>query len=243
MCTVTFIPKPRGGFILTSNRDEAPDRRTINPKGYTLNGVDLVFPKDDLAGGTWLGWSAKKRVICLLNGGVTAHERKSIYRLSRGIVVTELLASEEILLAVDVYNFDKIEPFTLVIVDWSKELALYELVWDGSTLHFSEKSLSPMIWSSSSLYSSEVKRKREAWFSNFIFKNVNPSEEALLAFHKTAGEGSIKNDLIMDRGFVKTKSITQLSKSKLLTCRYENLETSEIDMIEFSHNGVLNNTI
>ena len=148
--------------------------------------------------------------------------------------MTDLLISEDVFEALDTYNFNGVEPFTVILVDWKKDLVLYELVWDGSISHLSEKPLAPQIWSSSLLYSEETKKKREVWFSEFIFNNLNPSETELLEFHKTAGEGSKDVDLIMDRGFVKTKSITQLSKSKFTTFRYEDLQTSEINRVEIS---------
>lgn len=169
-----------------------------------------------------------------MNGGFTAHERKDSYRKSRGEIVTDLLIPEDVLKAIDSYNFNGIEPFTIILVDWKKELLLYELVWDGSISHFSEKPLAPQIWSSSLLYSEEMKKKREVWFSEFIFNNLNPSEAEVLEFHKTAGEGIQETDLIMDRGFVKTKSITQLSKSKFTIFRHEDLQTSEVSQVEIS---------
>jgi hypothetical protein len=232
MCTVTFIPKSLDGFILTSNRDEAPARKTIQPMVYNINGVELVFPKDEVAGGTWIGLSSKKRLICLLNGGFTAHEREDTYRMSRGSIVIDLLISEDVFAAIDSCDFKGIEPFTIILVDWKNDLVLYELVWDGSISHFSEKPLAPQIWSSSLLYSQEMKKKREDWFSEFIFNSLNPTQAELLAFHKTAGEGKKETDLIMDRGFVKTKSITQISKSKSAIFRYEDLQTSEVNQVE-----------
>jgi len=231
MCTLTFIPKPNNGFILTSSRDEAPGRETVPPEFYILKNIKLLFPKDKLAGGSWIGASSKKRVICLLNGGFTAHEREEKYRMSRGIIVTDLLTSENITEAIKNYDFNEIEPFTIILIDFEAEVNLYELVWDGSESHFSEKPLAPQIWSSSLLYTEEVKQKREQWFSSFLMENLKPSEEILLDFHKTAGEGNPQTDIVMDRGFVATKSITQISKfhsnSKILM-RYEDLGTKEI---------------
>ena len=55
MCTITFIPKSNNDFILTSNRDEAPGRETFPPEIYEEEGVKLLYPKDALAGGTWIG--------------------------------------------------------------------------------------------------------------------------------------------------------------------------------------------
>ena len=46
MCTVTLFPVNSSDFILTSNRDETPKRKTIPPKLYTENKTNLLFPKD-----------------------------------------------------------------------------------------------------------------------------------------------------------------------------------------------------
>ena len=228
MCTVTFIPRSFSEFILTSNRDESPIRLTIPPTIYNVDEVALLFPKDKVAGGTWFGVSEQQRLICLLNGGFNAHKRAENYRMSRGLIVTNLLASVNAVAEIEAYDFMGIEPFTIIMVDWKKELQLYELVWDGHSKHLSEKPLTPHIWSSSLLYSEEMKKKREAWFSDFIFNNLHPSETEILEFHKLAGEGSLETNLVMDRGFVKTKSITQYSKSEKPAMRYEDLQTQNV---------------
>jgi len=210
MCTVTFVPQGANKFILTSNRDEAPDRKTIAPQKYLVGDTELVYPKDAVAGGTWIGFSDKDRLICLLNGGFTKHERQESYRMSRGIIVTDILTSVDAIATIEAYDFNEIEPFTIVMVQWHNELQLHELVWDGTNAHFNEKPLAPHIWSSSLLYSQDVKAKREQWFSQFLMKQAKPSKEQLLDFHLTGGEGNSETDLVMDRGFVKTKSTTQV---------------------------------
>ena len=229
MCTVTFVPRSATNFVLTSNRDEAPNRNTLPPKVYAGDGAQLLFPKDQLAGGTWIGASNKNRLICLLNGGFVAHERAERYRVSRGVIVTDLLSKPDAEKAIEGYNLDGVEPFTLILTDWAREIRLFELVWDGSQKHFSEKPLKPHIWSSSLLYTSEVKKKRESWFSQFLSKSTDPSKDELLQFHKKAGDGNRETDLIMDRGFVKTKSISQFLKNDDDICfRYEDLQNEQI---------------
>jgi len=228
MCTVTFIPKSKNGFVLTSNRDEAPHRVTIPPDFYKIKDTKLLFPKDEVAGGTWVGISDKKRVICLLNGGFTSHERKDNYRMSRGIIVTDLLTAENTPEKIKNYDFNGIEPFTIILIDFVTDVNLFELVWDGNKAHFSEKPLAPQIWSSSLLYDSVTKKKREQWFSTFLMEDLMPSEDQLLKFHKTTGDGNMETDLVMDRGFVATKSITQISKNgTTLSMRYEDLKTQQ----------------
>ena len=138
MCTVSFLPLENNDFILTSNRDETPLRKTIAPDFYTENNAALLYPKDAFAGGTWIGISNQKRVICLLNGAFEKHQRKEFYRKSRGIIVTELLAVEDAVSEIQQTNFIDIEPFTLVLIDFKNELKIFELVWDGQNKHFQQ---------------------------------------------------------------------------------------------------------
>jgi hypothetical protein len=235
MCTITFIPKANNGFILTSNRDEAPGRETFAPKIYEEEGVSLIYPKDNVAGGTWIGISDNKRVVCLMNGGFVAHDRKQWYRKSRGLVVKDFLKTKNLKLEIENYDFNDIEPFTAIIVEWKTEVQLFQLVWDGLDCHFSEELLAPKIWSSSPLYPENLKKKREQWFSEFLFKTIKPSQEEILQFHSTAGEGDPNSNLIMDRGFIKTKSITQIiRKNDIIEMRYEDLQIGGISNSVFS---------
>ena len=167
MCTVTLIPKGTNDFVLTSNRDEAPNRTTLPPKFYEVNKTKLLFPKDEVAGGSWIGVSEKQLVLCVLNGGFEAHERKVNYRLSRGVVLKDLLVADNLNTAIENYNLNNIEPFTLVVVEWNTKMEFKELVWDGENKHFSDLPLEPKIWSSSSLYNAKMKKERLQWFNDF----------------------------------------------------------------------------
>ena len=138
MCTVTYLPLGNNDFILTSNRDEQPARETIEPKEYIEDGVSLTYPKDLLAGGTWIGLSDKNRLVCLLNGGFESYEREASYKMSRGVIVKAILKSDDFESYINNFDFNGIEPFTIVLVDWNAELKIYELVWDGKQQHFTE---------------------------------------------------------------------------------------------------------
>lgn len=211
MCTLSLLPLDltENSFVLTSNRDEAPGRKTRPPAIEIYKEVPLLFPKDMEAGGTWIGISQKKHAISLMNGAFKPHKRKSNYRLSRGVVVKDLLASADVFKTLESYDFNGIEAFTLVMVNWDTNLGFTEVVWDEERLHLKELQLQEHIWSSSPLYDEQMKQKREAWFSEFRRKN-KISPEAMLGFHHSAGIGDKSHDLIMDRGFVKTKSISQI---------------------------------
>lgn len=195
--------------------------------------MELLYPKDAVAGGTWIGASERKRVVCLMNGGFVAHQRKEFYGKSRGVVVKDFLKTKDLKLLLKDYDFSEIEPFTAIIMEWEKKLKLFSVVWDGEKLHESEEPLLPQIWSSSPLYPNVLKSKRETWFSEFLDSNPDTSANDMLSFHKTAGDGDLNSDLIIDRGFVRTKSITQIVKDKDgIKMRYEDLETGEIERVE-----------
>ncbi|MDT0677830.1 NRDE family protein [Autumnicola musiva] len=215
MCTLSLValPEIKNGFILTSNRDEVTDRENLPPLWEEYNGVQLYFPKDKIAGGTWIGVSEMKRVISLLNGGFKNHKRKKSYRKSRGVVVKDFLAAEEIGEVTGNYELYDIEPFTMVIADWQQELHFLEFVWDGEKRYLKELPLTGHIWSSSPLYSEEMQAKRRQWFDDLKIGN-EPDAGTLLQFHHSAGVGDKNIDLIMDRGFLKTQSISQIEKTK-----------------------------
>ncbi|HET8838310.1 MAG TPA: NRDE family protein [Flavobacteriaceae bacterium] len=221
MCTLTFIPhlKSTTDFILTSNRDESPNRKTIFPKLYFEEGMEMCYPKDELAGGTWIGASSRKRLVCLLNGGFEAHNRLKHYRKSRGLVVKELLAATDTFSFLEKTELNKIEPFTIVSVDWNKKLELHQLVWDGNEKQIKQISVSPQIWSASMLYSSETKKEREQLFLKFINEEREFDREDIMGFQKK---------FVIDRELVKTTSITQFVHSqKTSEMRYLDLQTGK----------------
>ena len=233
MCTVTIIPTQENNFILTSNRDEAINRKTLPPEFYEVNKTRMLFPKDAVAGGTWIGVSDKNTMICLLNGGFEIHERSSSYRQSRGVVVKDLLEADDLEKEILAYNYKGIEPFTIVAANWQSDLLLFELVWDGEQKHLRRLEKETHIWSSSTLYNKSMKAMREKWFTAYENQNVL-SSDALLDFHKNAGIGNKDVDLQIDRGFLKTRSITQIVKNEEeLSMRYENLQNKEVNTVVF----------
>ncbi|KJD33487.1 hypothetical protein PK35_06450 [Tamlana nanhaiensis] len=240
MCTVSIFPTGNNDFILTSNRDEAPSRISLPPQFYNFEGKQLLYPKDELSDGTWVGISENSRLICLLNGGVKIHKRKKYYRKSRGLVVKELLAMPHVVNVFNDYNFDDIEPFTLVIADWRDDLKLYEFIWDGFEKYFNNLPLQPKIWSSSTLYNDVMKTEREDWF-NIYKAHVQLDAESALDFHKTAGKGNLDYGVIMDRGIVKTTSITQVVKqNNVLEMRYENVRNNLVTKETFNFPEIVN---
>ncbi|GAA4281358.1 NRDE family protein [Gaetbulibacter aestuarii] len=211
MCTVTFIPKNNLDFILTSNRDEDPRRASGAPDFYSRHGVTGLYPKDLRSGGTWIGVSERSRLVCVLNGAFEKHERKAEYRKSRGLIALDLLFAEHLDATLKDYDLHDIEPFTAILVDWNILLRCVELVWDGNERYITDLPMESKIWSSSPLYTPKMKSERQEWFDDFK-ANSKLDAKSVLEFHKTAGAETEDYGVIMDRGFVKTTSITQLEK-------------------------------
>lgn len=221
MCTVTFVPLGDKNFVLTSNRDVSWKRAPASsPQIHMEHGVDLLYPRDEEAGGTWIGSSYDNRLICLLNGGFENHERKLPYRKSRGLIVTELLAAPELSTALEAIDLEEIEPFTLVTVEWKDELTLGEFVWDGSMKHHSIMHIAPKIWSSSTLFDPAMRDARQHWFEDWK-RQEDFSPQSILEFHRTAGKGDDDVGVVLKRKQVGTVSITQFVRQESSRFHYQ----------------------
>jgi len=214
-------------FIFTSNRDEAPGRGTIPPQAYKEDGGMLFYPKDALAGGTWIGSNTQRqRMVCLLNGGLEPHIPGGTYARSRGLVVKEILSSPNGLDGLKDGTLDNVEPFTLIEIVSDAQPKLAQLIWTGQEALRTVLPWETRIWSSTLLYTPEVKAKREVWFASWLEKQPEQDRESLQIFHHQAGDGDPLNDLIMDRQFVKTRSISQVvCKGLNWQFDYEDLST------------------
>lgn len=235
MCTVTYLPLGGGDFIFTSNRDESPGRSTIEPKEYLEDDVKLVYPKDELAGGTWIGLSEKQRLVCLLNGGYEIHEREVSYRMSRGVIVKQILVSDDAVTFIKELDLEGVEPFTVVMIDWKGTLQAYELVWTGKQKDFRELENKPSIWSSSTLYTQEMKSLRKDWFRDWLDQNEEINQSSILNFHLDTSHGE-EISLKMKRPYVETVSVTSVKKkSKVLEMQYFDVLKNETSLLSYQN--------
>lgn len=225
MCTVSFVAT-NDSVIITSNRDEKTIRPSaIPPKSYTVNGQNLIFPKDPKAGGTWFVTKADGTVLVLLNGAAEKHEVQLSYRKSRGLIVLEMISSaspKDFWVEIDL---EAIEPFTLVLFQ-SQEL--FQLRWDGNNKQtLALDSNKNHIWSSSTLYPALVREQRADWFHTFMSETDVVSKEKLYDFHRHTQEGNEENGLVINRNNeMKTLSITQavVHQNKVSILHYDLVE-------------------
>jgi hypothetical protein len=213
MCTVTFLPQGKRGFILTSNRDEKLTRPLAEPpRRYYLETGMAVFPKDPQANGTWIAMAGKHLSLCLLNGAFTNHVSMPPYRRSRGLVLLDFFEYGTATEFISSYDFNGIEPFTLLVLQTLDTLSLVEIRWDGTCIHLLPKDATkPQIWSSATLYSPHVRLQKEQWFADFLTTLGEQPELDILHFHRLGGEHDSRNALCMQRGNdFQTVSITSI---------------------------------
>lgn len=221
MCTVTYVPN-KNGFVFTSNRDEQPCRKTITPKNYKEDSVNLFYPKDEVAGGTWIGVSEYKRLVCLLNGGFLYHDPTIKFPKSRGIVVKSILTSKSLLETLNTINLEGVAPFTLVVVDWHTDAKVYELVWcRGEKKITTLRAGQSYIWSSSTLYNHEMKTLRNKWFKEEVVSLPNVTMNEILKFHQNESLGNSEIAPKMKRNIVETISTTMVAcHDEILSMEY-----------------------
>lgn len=216
MCTVSFLPKGGNDFILTTNRDEKDSREiAFPPKAFTHQHSKVIYPQDPKGKGTWVAMSENGFSLCLLNGAFVAHKNNVSYRKSRGLVLLDFFQYNNVNQFVINYDFKKIEPFTLIIVEYKSSLKLYEIRWDGKQAHLSFKNPKlSHIWSSVTLYTPEMRTEREQWFKEWKRAKTNGVEaDDIINFHNTGGKGEKVSDIKMKRPGVSTVSITQIIKA------------------------------
>lgn len=229
MCTVSFLPLKDNGYLLTSNRDEWGGRKpAMAPRRYRINDKYVFYPKDQEAGGTWIATCEYYHTLCLLNGAFEPHERKLPYRLSRGKMLLDFYLYDGLKDFLANFNFEGIEPFTLIVVNGLNELKLDELRWDGEQITRTAMDAGkPHIWSSTTLYSPSIIRQRQQWFSSWLMERSEYTQDDILHFHRFTGTGDDKNDLVMQRSNgVLTQSITSVLKDE------DNYRMSYNDLLE-----------
>jgi len=149
MCTLlAIVPPPGGPLQVAANRDEFLARPASPPHRWD-GSPPLLAPRDEQAGGTWLGVSARGLFVGVTNRHGTERDAA---RASRGALVVEALRGQSVealhrdLVGLDARTYN---PFHLLYADghgragltWSDGAAVRQR-WLGPGLHvITERSL------------------------------------------------------------------------------------------------------
>ena len=166
MCTLTFIPKPRG-YLLGMNRDERLTREVALPPTAILKSLPAVYPRES-GGGTWIGSNASGISFALLNRNPGPQSKTK--ERTRGEIIPELLTSSSFpraMRGLQYMDFTGMLPFMLIGF-FPAEQIISQCHWDGSELKFLRIGWDVRHWFSSGV-SDEMARKvrgstcNEAW--------------------------------------------------------------------------------
>lgn len=223
MCTVTYIPA-KYGCLLTSSRDESIMRaKALPPAEYMHNEVQLIYPCDKQANGSWIAITETGNAAVLLNGAFEKHIAMPPYRRSRGLIFLDIISHPQPEFSFLGINLTNIEPFTLILF---LNGLLYEARWDGLNKHFKQLEPSvPHIWSSCTLYSSDTAAERKRWFEKWLSEHNSQQPMTVFNFHKFAGDGDKNNNVLMNRNNqMLTVSITGIEiNGDKATIRYDDV--------------------
>jgi hypothetical protein len=211
MCTVSYLPRPGGGYILTSNRDESPRRNATEVRHHGENGFSLIYPVDPGAGGSWFCISDRDRTACMLNGAYEPFTPDPRYTQSRGKVLLDAMLASSVRQFAEDYDLSYTAPFTLVIAE---DAWLYQLIWDGTKLD--QESLDhrrPAFWSSVTLYPEDVRKWRRTLFLQWLETHKTFDQKEIMHFHRYGSSEDPWNGFVMNREErVRTLSITSVQK-------------------------------
>src|SRR5947208_9305043 len=160
MCTISFVPKPRG-FYLAMNRDEKFTRSTALPPAI----VDLadrraIFPREP-EGGTWIATNDAGVCLALINWHRI--ERELAHSItSRGQVVKKLAgksSTREIAAALAALPLRRLRAFRLIAIIPSEQ-RVTEWRWDRNRLVAHKHAWERCHWFSSGLDEPKAERER-----------------------------------------------------------------------------------
>ncbi len=186
MCTVTYIPYQKHGFVLTSSRDEKIERLSeAKIVESRIEASTFIYPQEPESKGTWIGCSSRGIVGCLLNGAFKLYERKPPYRKSRGLILLEILKSFGSRKTMVPEFFENIEPFTIILVKFYNQIRyVQELRWDGKNIHtLAIDSETPHLWASAALFHPDAIAEKKENFQMFLNQKKQVTPEDLFQAH------------------------------------------------------------
>lgn len=123
MCVLAFAWKthPRWRLIMIGNRDESQDRPAA-PLARWTEPDGLIAGRDLQSGGTWAGVSEKGRFAVITN--LRGYGGPDPDRVSRGTLVTDLLAGEGAYADPEMIAYTAFNPFNLIVADRNRAVFL-----------------------------------------------------------------------------------------------------------------------
>ncbi len=227
MCTVSIVPL-QGGHVFTFNRDENTNRYTTQfISRLQLGYKELVYAKDSKAGGSWFVADSLGNAAMLFNGAFQKHTKEAAYQKSRGIILLQLAAAQNMLDYFSNEGLQGVEPFSIVLYEHK---LLYRLTWDGASKHVTPLlNDRPYIFSSATLYDEEVQQQRREWLHEWL-QQQEVTSDRVYQFHREYKQDDKQNGLIIQRpDGCSTLSISQLAiRPEAMWLRHVDIKTGNV---------------
>ena len=187
MCTLVIAYRhfSETPLVVAANRDEFLNRPATEPFLWSSAPIPLVAPRDEKAGGTWLGMNAKGVFAAITNR--FGASREGAFR-SRGFLVLDVLAYPEAAPAAQALSrmpANHSNGFHMVILDANRAF----IVWNNGSI-LQQKELKPGIHVLTERSFGAMEPTRELWIHDEL-----PASPDLQAFGKLL---STHRDNIMD---------------------------------------------
>lgn len=134
MCTIAWLPRA-DGFTLWHSRDERRSRGVaLPPLVEHAKGIGWISPRDSDSGGTWVGVNNAGVSVGIANLFVDGRPVPPGRKISRGLLVEQLLDSPSLLQVerrVRAFDLEPFEPFTLIALEAKQHPFI--LRWDRSS--------------------------------------------------------------------------------------------------------------
>lgn len=209
MCTATYLKDNQNRIIFTTNRDESAARLTSPPEIHQIGDLKLLFPQDQLAGGTWVAVGERGQISCILNGA--EDEGKwlgTIAVKSRGQVLLDSFKFNSVSEFFEDDSMNDANPFTLLIIH-PKSPKIEVIKWNGTKKWREAFDASqPHIWSAFTLYPKEQRKQRTDMFKKWSEDDAHLDADKVWKMHQGSKEN---NGLLLENSpHVNTVSTTQL---------------------------------
>jgi Transport and Golgi organisation 2 len=222
MCTVSFLPSPRG-FYLAMNRDEKRDRfAALPPEIVEFENHRVLFPREP-TGGTWI--SANDAGVCLALINWHRIEREPTNdTISRGLVIRELAGTstaDGIVAALKKLPLRKLRPFRLIAIV-SAGNQVIECCWNLNRLSIRKHSWESRHWFSSGFDEATAEAERTRVCSALADESAKRDLKWLRRLHRSHAPERGPFSICMHRPTAATVSYTEVVVSgRSVVMRYK----------------------
>ncbi len=211
MCTLT-IQRSEKNTLITMNRDERSGRKAESPPA-NWNNFDILAPKDEEGGGTWIGIRFDNHWACLLNHYTVKPSEGIKSLISRGMIIPFLLTQNDPLKAIQEMDLTSFAGFRLVVGYHNN---IIHVSWDCKTLtHHSVPQTEWMMVSSSSWEEQDVLAYRQMIYERWLGQGASfssfQSMQTVPSFHLHQEKGKEAYGVWVKRPATHTTSITQIT--------------------------------